>query len=100
MPHQLEEPVVGGRADDDVNVDDVVHDLKGVAVLGDPIVCTAVVTVDERGQGALAATPRPSPKEHTPAAKETHKQTHVPVENWCASNVASRRPHAHQPQTT
>ena len=36
-------------------LDDVVADLKGTAVLGEPIVGTEVVTLDEHGPGALAA---------------------------------------------
>ena len=53
--------------DDDEDIDhlvddDVVRDLKGTAILGDPIVGTEIITYDERGPGALAASPLPSPK--------------------------------------
>ena len=95
LPDQSEEPAVEGRAGGNVNLDDVVHDLKGVAVWGDPIVGTDVVTYDERGPGALVATPLPSPKEPTPAARERHNLTHVPYEDWCPFCVASRRPNSH-----
>ena len=43
--------------------DDVI-DLKGTAVLGEPIVGIEVVTLDERGPGALQATQSPAPKPH------------------------------------
>ena len=84
--------MVSGRTEVDSDLDDVVHDLKGVAVLGDPIVGTDVVTYDDRGPGALVATPLPSPKEPTPAAREKHNLTHVPYEDWCPFCVAARRP--------
>ena len=56
---------VAGLAEDDV------VDLKGVAVLGDPVVGVEVVTLDERGPGALRVRPLPSPQEPTPAERET-----------------------------
>ena len=53
---------VGGEVDDDY-----VLDPKGIAILGDPIVGVEVVTLDERGPGALAARALASPNEPTPA---------------------------------
>ena len=67
--HQLEGEVV---------LDDEVRDLKGVTVRGEPVIGTAVITLDERGQGARPAIPLPSPKEPTQAAREIHNLTHVP----------------------
>ena len=40
----------------DVVLNDDVHDLKGVAVTGDPIVGTEVITLDDRGVGAVQPT--------------------------------------------
>ena len=94
-PERDDKTVVDAHAEVDVALDDEVHDLKGVAELGDPIVGTEVVTLDARGPGALAATPLPSPKEPTPAARERHNLTHVPYEDWCPFCVACRRPNAH-----
>ena len=46
--------------------DDVV-DLRNAAVLGDPVAGKDVVTLDERGPGALVARALPSPKQpHQP----------------------------------
>ena len=77
------------RKDD---VTDTVADLRGVAVLGDPIVGVEVVTLDHRGPGAIQATALPSPKEPTPAQREKHHLTHVPCDDGCPHCVARRRP--------
>ena len=63
--------------------DDFVRDLKGVALLGDPIVGVEIVTLDERGPGAVAARALPSPNEPTPAARAAHNLTHAKSEDWC-----------------
>ena len=57
-------PPAGGdvpKVETGIQSDDVV-DPKGIAVLGEPIVGTEVITLDERGVGALPARPcqRPS----------------------------------------
>ena len=49
-----------------VEQDDHVVDLKGVALLGEPIVGVEVVTYDKNGPGVRQARPLPSPKEPTP----------------------------------
>ena len=77
-----------------LEVDDVV-DLKGTAVLGEPIVGEEVVTFDERGPGALSARPLPSPKQPTPAQVALHNLTHLPYEDWCTICVSCRRPNDH-----
>ena len=76
-------------------LNDDVEDLKGVAVVGDPIVGVEVVTLDERGQGARSPRLLPSPKEPTPAARAIHNLTHMPYEAWCPCCVACRRPNSH-----
>ena len=59
--------------------EDVVHDLKGSAMLGEPIVGVEVVTYDEKqGQGAFAARPLPSPKGPRQAEIDRHNMTHLP----------------------
>ena len=70
-------------------------DLKKAAVLGDPIVGVEVVTLDHRGQGAIAARPLPAPKEPTQAAIDRHNLTHITFELWCPICVACRRPNSH-----
>ena len=75
--------------------EEVVGDLKKIAVLGDMIVGEEAVTLDERGQGALAARVLPSPKEPTQAAIDRHNITHLPYESWCPICVSSRRPNDH-----
>ena len=72
--------------------EDYVGDLKGVAVLGDPIVGVEVVTYDARGPGALPARALPSPNETAPAARAAHKLTHAKFEYWCTFCVSSRKP--------
>ena len=52
-----EEPEVEKEVVGDVLLADDVPDLKGVALMGDPIVGVEVVTHDERRQGARSATP-------------------------------------------
>ena len=59
----------------DVELEGAIHDLKGVAVMGGPIVGAEVVTFGSRGPGAIVATPMPAPKEPTPAAREKHNLT-------------------------
>ena len=70
---------VGGEVDDDY-----VLDPKGIAILGDPIVGVEVVTLDERGPGALAARALASPNEPTPAARAAHNLTHATYKSRCA----------------
>ena len=72
-----------------------VKNLKDWAVLSEPIVGVEVVTLDERGQGALPPKELPSPKEPTPAARARHNLTHLPYEDWCPFCVACRRPNSH-----
>ena len=73
-------------------LDDHVVDLKGVAVLGEPIVGVEVVTLDGNGPGVRPAIGLPSPNEPTPAARAAHNLTHAKYETWCPYCVASRRP--------
>ena len=61
------------------------------AVLGDPIVGTAVIVSDSRGQGAVSPRTLPSPKEPTPAARERHNLTHQPPEFGCPFCLSGRR---------
>ena len=58
-------------------VDTEVKNLRDFAVLGEPIVGTEMVVLDERGQGALSPRLLPSPKEPTPAARAIHNLTHA-----------------------
>ena len=67
----------GLPADYGVVLDDAVRDLRGVDALDYPIVGTDAATLDHRGPGVIAATPLPSPKEPTPAARERHNLTHA-----------------------
>ena len=61
-----------GASADGHETDDEVVNLEEVAVLGDKIVGTEIVTLDERGPGALKVQPLPSPQEPTPAERERH----------------------------
>ena len=63
--------------------EEFVADLKGVAVLGEPIVGVELVTLDANGPGALAAHALASPNEPTPAAMAAHNLTHATYEDWC-----------------
>ena len=54
-----------------------------------------MVTLDERGQGALPFKMLPSPKEPTQAQRERHNICHWPYESWCPVCVATRRPNDH-----
>ena len=72
-----------------------VSDVKGVAVLGDPIIGAEVVTYDKNGPGARDARPLPSPKEPTPYQRALHDLTHAKYEPWCPYCVACRRPNDH-----
>ena len=85
-------PVFGGQGPDKLVVeqqdqDDFVADLKDVAVLGEPIVGIEVVTLDEKGPGALQARALPSPNEPTPAARAAHNLTHAKYEDWCTGRL-------------
>ena len=75
--------------------EDLVVDLKKAAVLGEPIVGIEAITLDQRGPGALAARPLPSPKEPTQAAIDRHNLTHTPFEAWCPICIACRRCNDH-----
>ena len=80
-------------------LDDTGVDLKGTAVLGDPIVGVDIVTFDENGPGARAARALPSPREPTPAQRAAHNLTHAKYETWCPYCVACKRPnHQHRAQ--
>ena len=85
----------GQGADQVVDEDDAVVDLKRAAVLGEPIVGIEQVTLDERGQGAVNFKILPSPKEPTPAQRERHNICHWPYEAWCPICVSTRRPNDH-----
>ena len=89
-----ESKIGGTKVEVGLAADDVV-DLKGTAVLGEPIVGIEVVTHDERGQGALAARPLPTPKQPTPAQIAQHNLTHLPYADWCWICVSCRRPNDH-----
>ena len=71
---------------------DGVMDLKGHAVLDDPIVGHEVTISDDHGPGALAVRPLPSPHPPTPQAMARHFLTHVPYAPWCPFCVAFRKP--------
>ena len=74
---------------------DNVVDLKGSAALGEPIVGVEVITLDERGQGALPARPLPAPKQPAPEQVALHNLTRLPFADWCTVCVACRRPNNH-----
>ena len=77
-------PMLGGHDVPAVVVedDDYVVDLKGLAVLGEPIV-GAEVTLDDKRPGALKARALPSPREPTPAARAADNLTRAKREDWC-----------------
>ena len=60
------------------------------AMLDDPIVGTALVTMDHNGPGALRPKPLPSHKQMTPAEKEAHDLTHVKFDPACEICQATR----------
>ena len=82
VPSSADEPDKPAKEAGVLEADDVI-DLKGTAILGEPIVGTEVVTLDERGQGALPARALPSPKQPTPAQVALHNLTRLPYEEWC-----------------
>ena len=90
-------PVVDGHVAAEVvsEDDDLVAGLKGVAVLGEPIVGVEVVTLDHTGPGALVARGLPSPNEQTPAARAAQNLTHAKYDVWCPYRVSCRRPNDH-----
>ena len=63
------------------HVEAEVRTLKEWAVLSEPIVGVEVVTLDERGQGALPPQALPAPKEPTPAVRARHNLTHMRYES-------------------
>ena len=83
------------QGDSDVLDSDGVHDLEGFADLKDPIVGHEVIISDDRGAGALAARPLPSPQAPSPQAVERHFLTHLPYALWCPFCVAFRKPNHH-----
>ena len=87
-------PASKQAADTKLSRDDVT-DLKGTAVWGEPFVGVEVVTLDERGEGALPARPLPSPKQPTPHQVALHNLTHLPYQPWCTICVACRKPNQH-----
>ena len=76
---------------------DGTQDLTGKAVLDDPIVGREVTIEDDRGQGALAFRPLPSPQAPSAEAIARHYLTHMPFAPWCPFCVAFRKPnHPHR----
>ena len=74
---------------------DVVRDLSGHADLSDPIVGYDVTFSDDKGPGALAIRPLPSPQEPSPSEMARHFISHLPYAPWCPFCVAFRRPNNH-----
>ena len=70
---------------------DGVMDLKGHAVLDDPIVGHEVTISDDHWPGALAVRPLPSPHPPTPQAMAWHFLTRGPYAPWCPFCVACRK---------
>ena len=59
------------------DIEDGVQDLRGHAVLDDPIVGREVTIVDDNGPGAIAVRPLPSPQQPSPQAMARHFLTHL-----------------------
>ena len=83
--------------DDALDFADGTQDLTGKAVLNDPIVGRELTIMDDRGQGALAARPLPTPQAPSAEAIARHYLTHMPYAPWCPFCVAFRKPnHPHR----
>ena len=83
------------QVENDVADRDGVEDLQKHAVLNDPIVGQEVTIMDDRGPGALAARPLPSPQTPSPQAVWRHFISHLSDAPWCQFCVAFRKPNHH-----
>ena len=78
-----------------IDAADGVQHLAGKAILNDPIVGREMTIMDDKGPGALAARPLPSPQLPSAEAIARHYLTHMPFASWCPFCVAFRKPNDH-----